>query len=91
MRGLDSYPAVALAQPAAANLLSRQGGDVPPAGKPTTPSVPTFAEAAARIIESRRPTWSNPKHAQQWANTLKYYANRVIGYKRVDEITTAMY
>ena len=92
MRGLGSYPAVSLAQArstAVANLLSRQAGDGPPPGKTTTPSVTTFAEAAARVIESRRPTWSNPKHAQQWANTLKYHANPVIGYKRVDEITTA--
>ena len=28
----------------------------------------TFRVAAEHLIESRRPSWSNPKHAQQWTN-----------------------
>ena len=30
------------------------------------PSIPTFALAAEQVIEMRRPTWSNAKHASQW-------------------------
>jgi integrase len=35
--------------------------------------VPTFAEAAAMLIESKRPGWRNAKHASQWENTLRDY------------------
>ena len=51
-----------------------------------TPSIPTFEEAASRVIELRRPTWSNAKHAAQWKNTLATYANPVIGAKPVEEV-----
>ena len=53
------------------------------------PAVPTFAEAAARVIEMRRLTWSNAKHAAQWTSTLATYAHPLIGRKPVDEISTA--
>ena len=49
--------------------------------------MPTFAETGKRVIELRRPTWSNPKHASQWRSTLETYAFPVIGHKTVDEIT----
>ena len=57
------------------------------AARNPSPSIPTFAEAAARVIELRRPTWSNSKHAAQWQSTLETYAFPVIGNKAVDEIT----
>ena len=53
------------------------------------PSIPTFSEAASRVIELRRPTWSNPKHAAQWRSTLQTYAFPLIGNKPVDAITSA--
>ena len=56
------------------------------AARTQTPSIPTFAEAASHVIELRRPTWSNAKHADQWSNTLATYANPMIGSKPVDEI-----
>ena len=59
------------------------------AGLRSAPSIPTFAEAAALVIELRRPTWSNARHAAQWANTLATYAHPVIGNKTVDSITPA--
>ena len=59
------------------------------AARITAPSIPTFAEAAARVIEFRRPTWSNPKHAAQWESTLATYAFPVIGKMPVDEIASA--
>ena len=96
--GLGSFPAVSLAQARSLATLNRTAvseGRDPLAEKQQakglaripTPSVPTFAEAAARVIELRRPIWSNPKHAAQWQSTLETYAFPVIGEKTVDEIT----
>ena len=93
-----SYPTVSLAQARSLASASRSAvseGRDPLAEKQQakgltripTPSVPTFAEAAARVIELRRPIWSNPKHAAQWQSTLETYAFPVIGEKTVDEIT----
>ena len=59
------------------------------AGLRRAPSIPTFAEAAARVIELRRPTWSNARYAARWENTLAAYAHPVIGNKTVDSITPA--
>jgi hypothetical protein len=33
-------------------------------------AVPTFGQAAQRYIDSMRPSWKNPKHADQWQMTL---------------------
>ena len=93
--GLGGYPAVSLAE--ARELTSdnqraiRQGRD-PLAEKRQSaeerrrPAVPTFAQAAEQVIEMRRPTWSNSKHAAQWKSTLTTYAFPVIGAKHLDEI-----
>ena len=59
------------------------------ASRKQTPSIPTFAEACSHVIELRRPTWSNAKHADQWKNTLATYAHPLIGSKPVDEISSA--
>ena len=98
--GLGSYPAVSLAQARslAADIRSAvaEGRDplaekqaAKEAARNPSPSVPTFAEAATRVIELRRPTWSNPKHAAQWESTLATYAFPVIGEMTVNEITAA--
>ena len=98
--GLGSYPAVTLADareiahdnrtavaqgrnPVAEKREARQ------AGLRSAPPTPTFSEAAARVIELRRPTWSNARHAAQWENTLSTYVHPVIGNKTVDSITPA--
>ena len=47
---------------------------------------PTFDLCAADYIKTHRSGWRNPKHAQQWTNTLKTYASPTIGKMRVDEI-----
>ncbi len=96
--GLGSYPTVSLAQArslASDNRSAVSEGRDPLAEKRhakdvarhPTPSVPTFAEAAARVIELHRPTRSNPKHAAQWSSTLRTYAFPFMGEKAVDEIT----
>lgn len=98
--GLGSYSAVGLAQArtmAASNRTAVSEGRDPLAEKQAAkqaarnpaPSVPTFAEAAIRVIEFRRPIWSNQKHATQWENTMATYAFPVIGEMAVDEITSA--
>ena len=73
--GLGGYPAVTLAvarEMAAANLLAIKHGRDPLAEKHLADeenkraTAPTFADAARQVIELRRPTWSNRKHANQW-------------------------
>jgi integrase len=41
-----------------------------------------------RLWESMKPGWKNPKHADQWINTLRAYAFPVFGNKPVAEVTT---
>ena len=53
------------------------------------PTIPTFAAAANIVIDMRRSTWSNAKHAAQWTSSLSTYACPAIGNKMVPDITTA--
>ena len=48
-----------------------------------------FKDVAVEAIAHRQrlKKWKNEKHAQQWANTIRDYANPVIGSKDVAEIT----
>ena len=98
--GLGPYPSVSLAQARdiahgnrAAVALGRdpvaEKRKVREASRRSTPSTPTFAEAAARVIALHRPTWSNSKHAAQWRSTLETYAFPLIGGKPVDAVTSA--
>jgi integrase len=98
--GLGPFPTVSLAQArgmAASNRAAVADGRNPLAEKREAkaaaqqgaPSVPTFAQAALQVIELRRPTWSNPKHAAQWTATLRTYAFPVLGDMAVDSITAA--
>jgi len=50
----------------------------------------TFAECAESYIQSHRQGWRNPKHADQWTNTLKTYANKVIGPLPVQDVDTPL-
>lgn len=47
----------------------------------------TFQVVALETIEALRPGWRNPKHAQQWANTLRDYVFPVFGEKSVADVT----
>ncbi len=47
----------------------------------------TFDAVAAAYVEAHRAEWSNPKHAQQWTNTLTTYASPIIGKRPVSEIS----
>lgn len=48
--------------------------------------VPCFEEVARQVHIERLPTWKNPKHGQQWINTLADYAFPKIGRLPVSEI-----
>jgi len=47
----------------------------------------TFKAAAKKYIELNKASWTNEKHTQQWENTLKEYADPIIGNISVNEIT----
>ena len=49
----------------------------------------TFKEAAHTFIDDNEAGWKNPKHRQQWTNTLKTYAFPVIGDLNVADVETA--
>jgi integrase len=48
----------------------------------------TFRAVAAEYMRSHGSGWKNPKHAQQWKNTLQTYAYPRIGDRPVREVTT---
>ena len=96
--GLGSYPAISLAQ--ARGLAASNGSVVAEGRDPLSEKrdawtavrrpaqvVPTLAEVAASVMELRRPTWSNAKHASQWRATFETYVFPFIREKTVDEIT----
>ncbi len=49
----------------------------------------TFRAAAERYIAAHEPAWKNPKHRQQWHNSLTSYVDPVCGDIPVGEIQTA--
>ena len=96
--GLGGYPTVSLAEARKAALVNsrmiREGRD-PLSEKREAiaarqrPPTPTFAEASGIEIDMRRPTWTNAKHASQWASALTTYAVPKIGPKLVTDINSA--
>ena len=50
----------------------------------------TFRQCAETYIEARGAEWTNPKHAQQWTNTLKTYAYPVIGALLPQDVDTEL-
>jgi hypothetical protein len=46
----------------------------------------TFKQAAETYITAFEESWRNPKHRQQWRNTLETYAYPTLGSKRVKDI-----
>ena len=87
--GLGGWPLVTLAEAREKALenrrIARSGGDP----RMEKRDVPTFAEAAAEVIELNRPTWRNAKHAAQWSSTLKTYVFPHFGFRPVDEVSGA--
>jgi integrase len=52
--------------------------------------MPTFREAAIMVHQEHRPSWKNPKHAQQWLSTLEAYAFPRLGDLPVNQIDGPM-
>ena len=90
--GLGSVALVSLAEArekARANRkLAREGGD-PLAEKRRTQGVPTFAEAAAKVVEQQKAGWRNPKYPRAWLSSLERFAFGRIGKMPVTEVTGA--
>ena len=47
-----------------------------------------FKDYAKQCIETKKAEWQNPKHIDQWFNTIEQYANPIIGNKYFDTIDT---
>jgi len=71
--GLGGVSLVSLAEArekARANRkLAREGGD-PLTERRRTHNMPTFAEAAARVVQQKRSGWRNPRQAHDWMASL---------------------
>lgn len=52
------------------------------------PNQPLFKDYAKQCIEAKKAEWQNPKHIDQWFNTIEQYANPIIGNKYLDTIDT---
>ena len=90
--GLGSYPQVGVA---AAARVAREMREQIAAGRDpleikaerqAKPKTPTLQEAAEQLHRELSPGWKNPKHAQQWLNTLTDYAFPTVGSLPLDEV-----
>ncbi|WP_300434524.1 site-specific integrase [Zoogloea sp.] len=90
--GLGTYPEVSIAEAAKRATAMREllvlGKD--PLEEKTKvddqPSIPTFKEAAQTLHADLLPGWKNPKHGQQWINTLTEYVFPKLGEKFLNDI-----
>ncbi len=90
--GLGSVHLVSLAeareQALANRKLARAGGD-PLADKRRIQAVPTFAEAAAAVVEQKQAGWRNPRQTIDWLHSLERYVLPNIGSRPVSEVSSA--
>jgi integrase len=94
--GLGVYPVVGIADARAAGMAARQSiargkdpieeREADRAAREAIAGAITFEQAARRVHESLKPGWKNPKHGDQWINTLRDYAFPKIGKKRVADL-----
>ena len=90
--GLGSYPEVTIAEAgkrASAMRLELADGKDPLEEKAKIedkPKLPTFEEAARTLHKDLLAGWKNPKHGQQWLNTLTEYVFPKLGNKHLHEI-----
>lgn len=91
--GLGGYPVVTLAEAREAALdnkrIARRGGD-PLMERRMARSIPTFHEAAEKVINLNSKTWTKrSKSAQQWRHSMETYIYPIIGENRpVNDITS---
>ena len=62
--------------------IARSGGDP---RRPKQPTVPTFAEAQAFVLEQKRPTWKTRKAAHDWEASMRAHVLPKIGRLPVGE------
>ena len=90
--GLGSAQLVPLAEAREKALSNRKfarlGGD-PLAEKRRMEAMPTFADAARRVLEQKRAGWREGRHAQSWWTSLERYAFPRIGARPVSDVTGA--
>ena len=68
--------------------MAREGGD-PLAEKCRLARMPTFADAAARVLEQKRAGWREGRHPQSWWASLNRYVFPRIGRRPVSEVSSA--
>lgn len=89
-KGLGSLASVGLAdareKAAALRSLIADGKD-PMTARTRSGGKPTFGAAATALVDSLEVGWSNPKHRQQWRNTLETYC-APFWSRPVDEVHT---
>ena len=89
---LRTYPLVSLAEAREKAFenrkLARAGGD--PAALKRRPNIPTFEQAAEKVIAIHAAGWRDGgKSEQQWRASLRDYAMPRLGRRPVDAITTS--
>ncbi len=90
--GLGAFPYVSLAEARQKAFeyrkISWAGGD--PIALKRKPDVPAFADAVETVIAIHREGWKDAgKSEKQWRASLRDYAMKRLGRRRVDQITTA--
>jgi len=95
--GLGTFPEIGLADARAAALdvrakalkgmdPIRERAEVQAALRAEAAKAMTFSRCAEMYIASHERGWANPKHRQQWRNTLSTYAYPVIGTMDVADV-----
>jgi integrase len=91
--GLGSVATVSLARARelaeSMRSVARNGEDPLAQRRAVSKEIPTFAEAAHTVHASYSQGWKNPKHSDQWINTLTQYVFQQIGKLPINVITTA--
>ena len=95
--GLGPYPEITLEKARQATLDARRLGleGINPiterdAEKARKHGAITFQECADQYIASHRSGWKNPKHIDQWTNTIATYCGPIIGKLPVNEVTVGL-
>ena len=86
--GLGSYPVTTLAEAREAafqNMRTVKKGEDPRRGR----GVPTFEQAAERVIKLYSVNWRGDESEKRWRSSLERFVFPKIGHRRVDEITRA--
>lgn len=95
--GLGVFPEVGIVEARSAGMIARQliaagkdpideRGATRMARKAEVEAL-TFEQAARQVHEEQRPGWKNPKHADQWVNSLRDHVFPAIGSRKVADLT----